>query len=70
MRELKDIYGNTIGEGDVISMPHTDQEGFEGKMVNGYYITRLSHNAKRDKLVDDMGMGISFAFGIVKLNVT
>ena len=68
MKEVKDIYGNIIKEGDIIAMPHVKEPGYENKIINGYYITKVFYNKERDKLVDDNGMGFCFAFGLVKLN--
>lgn len=69
MKEIKDIYGNILKENDIISMPHIIKEGYEGKIIHGYYITKLKYNSNRDCLITDDDMGISFAYGIVKINI-
>jgi len=68
MKEVKDVYGNLIKEGDIISMPHVMENGYENKIINGYYVTKVYHNKDRDKLVDDTGCGFNLAYGVVKLN--
>lgn len=69
MKEVKDIYGNILKAGDTISMPHIIENGYENKIIHGYYIAKLRYNAERDCLVTaDDDMGIRLAYGIVKLN--
>ena len=68
MKEMKDIYGNVIKAGDIISMPHVMEEGYENKIINGYYITKVYYNEKRDKLVDDNDYGFNLAYGVDKIN--
>lgn len=68
MEEIKDIYGNVLKDGDIISMPHIMENGYENKIIHGYYITKLKYNVERDCLVTDNDMGIKFAYGIVKIN--
>ena len=67
MKEVKDINGKIIEEGNIIAMPHVIEEGYENKIVNGFYITKVFYNKERDILVDDNGYGFSFAYGVVKL---
>jgi len=68
MKEIKDIYENILKEGDIISMPHVMENGYEGKIIHGYYITKLKYDKNKDCLITDDNMGISFAYGIVKIN--
>ena len=67
MKEVKDIYNNIIKEGNIIAMPHVMEKGYENKIINGYYITKVFYNKERDILVDDNGYGFRFAYGLVKL---
>jgi hypothetical protein len=68
MKEIKDIYGNVIKAGDTISMPHVKEDWYTGKIVNGYYISKVSYDEKRDELVTECGNGFKFAYGVVKIN--
>ena len=68
MKEVKDIYGNIIKAGDTISMPHVMEDGYENKIVNGYYISKVIYNKERDKLVTECGNGFNLAYGVVKIN--
>lgn len=68
MKEIKDIYGNVIKAGDIISMPHVMEEGYENKIINGYYITKVYYNEKRDELVNDNDYCFDLAYGVVKVN--
>jgi len=68
MKEIKDIYGNVLKEGDIISMPHVMEDGYEGKIIHGHYITKLEYNKNRDCLATDDDMGIYFAYGLVKIS--
>ena len=67
MKEVKDIYNNIIKKGNIIAMPHVMEKGYENKIINGYYITKVFYNKERDILVDDNGYGFRFAYGLVKL---
>jgi len=67
MKEVKDIYGNIIKTGDIIAMPHVKEKGYENKIVNGYYISKVYYDKERDILVDDNGYSFRFAYGVVKL---
>ena len=67
MKEVQDIYNNIIKEGNIIAMPHVIEEGYENKIINGYYITKVFYDKERDILVDDNGYGFRFAYGVVKL---
>lgn len=67
MQEIKDIYGNIIKHGDIIAMPHIKEKGYENKIVNRYYITKVFYDKERDILIDDNGYGFRFAYGVVKL---
>ncbi len=68
MKDIKDIHGNILKHGDTIAMPHVKEKGYENKIIEGYYITKITYDKNRDELVDDAGFGISFAYGLVKLN--
>lgn len=68
MKIRKDIYGNEINEGDIIAFPHIKEDGYEDKILNGYYVTKVFYDKKEDRLVDDNGIGFRLAYGIVKLN--
>ena len=69
MMEYRDMYGNSIIEGDIISMPHVLEKGYEDKILHGYYISRVTYDKNRDKLVTDCGNGFGMAYGVVRLNV-
>ena len=69
MKEIKDYYGNILKDGDTISMPHIMEDGYKNKIIHGYYITKLKYDPSRDCLVTEDDMGISFAYGIVKINI-
>jgi len=69
MKIYRDIYGNDIKDGDTIAMPHTMEEGYEDKIINGYYVTKVFYNKSNDRLETDMGRGFEFAYGVVRLNI-
>ena len=48
-------------------MPHIKEKGYENKIVNRYYITKVFYDKERDILIDDNGYGFRFAYGVVKL---